>query len=468
MRLVQDVTTDLSLANSSLKSPLTRLKVYPRLRLHISFADLAASLYSFLYFPNREQLIRDIQLDWQGNREGLEPQYNNVKKLLPKPGFKSGWDKPIDDCSEVLVTLSVRTALDLLLQSLKLPAGSEVLMSAVNIRDMVEVVKRHGLVPIPVDISLDTLAPDLKLLESLISEKSKVLIVAHLFGSIINLKPYTKLCKKYQIFLVEDCAQAFAGDKYHGSKDADVSLFSFGPIKSCTALGGAIAVIRERSLAQQMRDIDRQYPCKSESWFFKRILKYFCLKLFSIPWLYYHLLVFLKYLGKNLDSVINSMTRGFSQGDILAKIRYRPPTQMLVLLRRRLRNCNPQWFERRSKNARKFLSLLKPEITCPGSKTEYNSFWVVPILVSNPPSVMAKLREYGFDATQGNTSLTFIDNASSGDKPTKGSVNAQRLIQYVLYLPVSESLPENDLVCLAQLINEFHEACPMTAKMPDD
>ncbi|MBD2539238.1 DegT/DnrJ/EryC1/StrS family aminotransferase [Coleofasciculus sp. FACHB-SPT36] len=457
MRLVKDVTTNLSLA-SSLKSPVTRLKVYPRLRLHISFADLIASLFSFLYFPNREQIIREIQLDWLG-RELLETQYDRVK-ILHKPGFKRRWDEEIDECSKVLVTLSVRTALDLLLQSLNLPAGSEVLMSAVNIRDMVDVVKRHGLVPIPVDISLDTLAPDIKLLESLISEKSKVLIVAHLFGSIINLEPYAELCKKHQIFLVEDCAQAFAGDKYHGSKDADISLFSFGPIKSCTALGGAIAIIQERSLAQQMREIEQQYPSKSEPWFFKRILKYFCLKLFSIPWIYYPLLVFLKYLGKNLDSAINSMTRGFSQGDILAKIRYRPPTRMLVLLRRRLRTCNTQWFERRSKNARKFLSLLKPEIPCPGSQTEYNSFWVVPILVSNPPAMMAKLRESGFDATQGNTSLTFIDididNASSGDKPaTEAAENAQRLIQYVLYLPVSESLPENDLLCLAQLINSM-------------
>lgn len=459
--------TDLSLA-SSLKSPLKRLKVYPRLRLHISFTELLASLFSFLYFPNREQLIREIQLDWQGNREFLELQSNNIKKILPKPDFKSTGDEPIDDCSEVMVALSVRTALDLLLRSLTLPAGSEVLMSAVNIRDMVEVVKRYGLVPIPVDISLDTLAPDLKLLESLISEKSKVLIVAHLFGSIIDLEPYSELCKKHQIFLVEDCAQAFAGDKYHGYQGADVSLFSFGPIKSCTALGGAIAIIWERSLAQQMREIEQQYPSKSELWFFKRILKYFCLKLFSIPWIYYPLLVFLKYLGKNLDSAINSMTRGFSQGDILAKIRYRPPVRMLVLLRRRLSTCDTQWFERRSKNARQFLSLLKPEIPCPGSKTEYNSFWVVPILVPNPPSMMAKLREHGFDATQGNTSLTFIDidNASSDDKPaTEAAGNAQRLIQDVLYLPVSESLPENDLLCLAQLINQFHEVCPMTAKM---
>jgi len=43
-----------------------------------------------------------------------------------------------------------------------------------------------------------------------------------------------------RFLLVEDCAQAFAGTQYYGYPQADVSLFSFGAIKSCTALGGAV------------------------------------------------------------------------------------------------------------------------------------------------------------------------------------------------------------------------------------
>jgi len=109
-----------------LQSFLRRLEVYPRLRLDISFGDLAASLFSFLYFSNRKQQIQEINSFWKSNKE-------------------------------VLVTLSVRTSLDLLLQSLNLPPGSEVLMSAVNIRDLVKIVKQHGLVPVPIDISLETL-----------------------------------------------------------------------------------------------------------------------------------------------------------------------------------------------------------------------------------------------------------------------------------------------------------------------
>lgn len=408
-----------------------KLNVYPRLQLHISFSDLVAILFSFFYFSNREQHTSEIQSFWQGNKN-------------------------------VLVTLSVRTSFDLLLQSLNLPAGTEVLMSAVNIRDMVEVVKRHGLVPVPVDISLDTLAPSLQLLETLISEKSRVFLVAHLFGSIINLEPYAQLCKKHNILLIEDCAQAFAGLKYYGSEDADVSFFSFGPIKSCTALGGAVTLIRDRTLAEKMKSLEEQYPCRSDFWFLKRVLKYFGLKLFSIPWVYYHLLAFFKFLNLDIDSVINSLTRGFSKGDILEKIRYRPPNRMLALLIRRLRNCCDLWFERwlewRESKARKFLSLLLPEIPCPGKGADYNSFWVVPVLVPNPESLMVKLREHGFDATRGNTSLTCIkDSRSLEEVPALRLLHGKRLIDHVLYLPVSESLPEKELLRLAELVNEFSE-----------
>lgn len=412
-----------------------RLKVYPRLQLHISFSELIASLFSFFYVSDRKQNTKEIQSFWKGSKD-------------------------------VLVTLSVRTSLDLLLQSLNLPIGSEVLMSAVNIRDMIEIVKRHGLVPVSVDISLDTLAPSLELLENLISEKSRVFLVAHLFGSIIDLEPYTEVCRKNNILLIEDCAQAFAGSNYYGAKDADVSFFSFGSIKSCTALGGSVTLIRDKILADKMKSIEQQYPLRSEIWFLKRILKYFGLKIFSIPRIYCHLLAFLNLLHQNPDIVINSMARGFTKGDILSKIRYRPPNRMLSLLNRRLRTCNNHWFERRRLNAKRFLSMLLPEIPCPGNKAEYNSFWVFPILMSNPELLMATLRENGFDSTRGNTSLTCIDSSQYQDiVPPLGFLNGNYLIDHVIYLPVTESLSEKELLSLAKLVNEFYEKCLDSEKL---
>ena len=52
----------------------------------------------------------------------------------------------------MLLTVSVRTAFDAILYVLNLPIGSEVVMTAVNIPDMVKMIRAHGLIPVPVDI----------------------------------------------------------------------------------------------------------------------------------------------------------------------------------------------------------------------------------------------------------------------------------------------------------------------------
>ena len=60
------------------------------------------------------------------------------------------------------VSLSVRSALDCFLQVRKYPRGTEVLMTAINIPDMVQIFNEHGLVPIPVDIDPYTMSPSLE------------------------------------------------------------------------------------------------------------------------------------------------------------------------------------------------------------------------------------------------------------------------------------------------------------------
>src|SRR4051812_41418680 len=59
---------------------------------------------------------------------------------------------------QTLVTLSVRTGFDALLHALALPQGSEILVSAITIRDIIRIIETHGLVPIPIDLDMDTLA----------------------------------------------------------------------------------------------------------------------------------------------------------------------------------------------------------------------------------------------------------------------------------------------------------------------
>lgn len=63
---------------------------------------------------------------------------------------------------QVIIGLSVRSIWDNFLRNLRLPRGSEVLMTAINIPNMVQIVRFNNLVPVPVDIDFDELKPKLE------------------------------------------------------------------------------------------------------------------------------------------------------------------------------------------------------------------------------------------------------------------------------------------------------------------
>src|SRR5512138_1654112 len=81
-----------------------------------------------------------------------------------------------------LVTLSVRSAWDLLLSALDLPVGSEVIMSAVTIPDMQRIAEAHGLVVVPVDLDARTMAPRIDQFSRAFTDRTELSIIAHLLG----------------------------------------------------------------------------------------------------------------------------------------------------------------------------------------------------------------------------------------------------------------------------------------------
>jgi perosamine synthetase len=389
------------------------MKIYPRIELDITIKDLSISLTSSFVSSERSKIITQIQSYWH----------------TPK---------------EVLVTLCVRTSFDLLLQALDLPAGSEIMMSAVNIAHMEEIVKKHNCIPIPIDIDLETLAPSLELLKTSISSQSCIFVVAHLFGAIATLDPYVEICKSHNILLVEDCAQAFDGLRYLGHPHADISLFSFGPIKSCTALGGSVTIVQDQNLAQKMRDIEQPYLVKTDFWFFKRLLKYLGLKILSIPTIFGILIGCLNLLKLDANNFISMLTRGFGKGDIQTQLRYRPPNGMLRLLLYRLEHLDATYYDRRKQAAIVFFDLLKQPDSNLGNGARLHSYWLVPLMTENPEMLMQKLRKAGFDSTTGTTSLKSL---------AKESVFATKLMHSVLYLPIYPAVPLKEVVRLVQLIN---------------
>jgi dTDP-4-amino-4,6-dideoxygalactose transaminase len=126
--------------------------------------------------------------------------------------------------------------------------GSEVITTPLtSIASNVPVISLGGKV-VWADVEKDTGMIDPNLIEGLVTERTKAVLVLHKDGDLAKINEITEICKKYRIKVIEDSAHAF-GAKYKGVKignTADYSCFSFQAIKHITcADGGALSCANE-------------------------------------------------------------------------------------------------------------------------------------------------------------------------------------------------------------------------------
>jgi perosamine synthetase len=375
----------------------------PRKKLDIGWRDLGWGL-AYCLWPPRDA-ARALEQFWSGERHAL-------------------------------ATLSVRSGLDLVLQQLALPEGSEVLVSAITIRDIVTILEHHGLRAVPVDIDPATCAVRADLLEASVTDRTRAVLVAHLFGSRMPLDDVAAVARRHGLFLFEDCAQAFAADGYRGHADSHVSMFSFGPIKTATALGGGVLRFREAWRCEEARHRQAHWPVQSRARYARRLLKYALLKALSWRIPYTLFVALCRRWGRSHDQVIAGAVRGFPAGDLLPQLRCQPSAALLALLRRRVTRYSPQVLAQRIEAAAAVTSGLPAEVL-PGSRAPTHCHWVVPIRCTRPDALVQDLWRLGFDATRGATSLHAV--AALPTTTGVGSAAAHDMMGELVYLPVEAS-----------------------------
>ena len=113
---------------------------------------------------------------------------------------------------------------------------------------------------------------DASKIEEKITDKTKAILVVHLYGQASNMAPIVDLCKKYDLRLVEDCAQAH-GAKFDGQQVGtfgDIGCFSFYPSKNLGAFGDAGAITtNDDKIAEDVR-IFRNYG--SEKRYYNKVV----------------------------------------------------------------------------------------------------------------------------------------------------------------------------------------------------
>lgn len=147
-------------------------------------------------------------------------------------------------------------ALTMSLRSFSFKRGSEVIVPSNTYIATILSILQTGLNPVLVEPDIRTYNIDPALIERAITRKTRAIMVVHLYGKACDMDPIVALSKKFNLKLVEDCAQSH-GATVRGRMTGtfgDLGAFSFYPTKNLGALGDAGAVLtNDDTLALTLR-----------------------------------------------------------------------------------------------------------------------------------------------------------------------------------------------------------------------
>lgn len=245
--------------------------------------------------------------------------------------------------------------------------GDEVIGVAAGFPTTVNPIIQFGAIPVFVDVELGTYNIDVTKLEAAISPKTKAIMLAHTLGNPYNLDVIVAICKKYKLWLIEDCCDAL-GSTYDGKMVGtfgDIGTMSFYPAHHITmGEGGAVFTNNAelKMIAESFRDWGRDCYCPPGK--DNTCGKRFCQCFGTLPAGYDHKYTY-SHLGYNLKITDMQAACGLAQIDRAAGF-IQARKDNFAYLTERLQSCaeflilpvatensDPSWFG--------FPMTLKPE-----------------------------------------------------------------------------------------------------------
>ncbi len=159
-------------------------------------------------------------------------------------------------------------ALDIAVQALELPEGSEIITTPLTFIATINSIIFNGHRPVLADIKADTYNIDPESIKQKITSRTKAIIYVNYAGQSCDLNQLKEIAKQHHLFLIEDAAQSL-GAEYHGVKNggfADLTILSFHPVKHITTgeggmvltnneqLSGKLKILRNHGINKEMKD----------------------------------------------------------------------------------------------------------------------------------------------------------------------------------------------------------------------
>lgn len=408
---------------------------------------------------------------------------------------------------DVVVGYSVRSLFNLYLMHKQFPPQNSkevIIVPPITIPGMVQLLEHYGLVVVPVD-TMEPTKVDVSDIEAAITERTVAIMIVHPFGTTsASSKDFARLrvlADHHSLELWEDAAESYRGvAESTGSPYADLTFVSFGLIKTATALGGGIAILKDHqqstssssspvrvvsnqeknssTAATDMRRLQQHHYLQQSSYeyFSGKVMQAILIQVFSqnpilYGWLAYLIVqwggyeAFDRMVTKNVRSIVPPSPASSSKSGKhhatkwMELLRKRPSLPLLQSLHRRLLQSRDtcRSVQRRIQQCQSMTEILKeyaPAVVVQQpTNDQASAYWLYPIFVD--PKKKQYVQEYllqnGWDIAAGSSQLRCVLPSVLSSLSSEQPVINREFMAKVIYLPVSSrSLTRQQCKSLAQ------------------
>lgn len=198
--------------------------------------------------PPYEEYIEAIKPLWDSRRlTNMGVYHEELERRL----------KEYLDVPEVSLMVNGHMALELAIQAMDIPKGSEVITTPFTFISTTHAIIRNGLEPVFCDVKETNGTIDENKIEQLITEKTAAIVPVHVYGNLCNVEEIARIAKKHGLKVIYDAAHAF-GEKYKGvgiANFGDASVFSFHATKVFNTIEGGAVAFKEHDLYEKLYNL---------------------------------------------------------------------------------------------------------------------------------------------------------------------------------------------------------------------
>lgn len=394
--------------------------------------------------------------------------------------------------SEVFKLLKETTGKDLILDysqlrigllhylNVALPKNARIATTSYTIFDMVNIILNSGKKPFFVDIEKENLGPNRdQLINLVINKKVDCIIYTYLHGYKCNIYELSKVCKKYDCLLIEDCAQSLWNcDKSLSSLPGsygDVALFSTGLYKNINTIsGGLLCINSNHKISSKLLKEHLKLNNFITKDFLNRFFYSFFFKLITnkyiFPLIIFQILKFgfrnnLEFINKrareeNNPRYINRNKKDILRMNCIQKFLINLKTKKSIIQDYKIKNKLAETYLKNLDN-----SLIKNHLYIPGLNKDLNyiefqkisSNNQIPLICKERNELLAFLIKNNFDiAAQHIRNLTSVEIYSSFEQ--EKTYLSEKISKSLLLLPCYPGFPFSEAIKISKSINKFYSS----------